>query len=113
MAMLDLLYNNINITGVLALGGFIGFILGFALLAVLKNVTVKAAIAVVGCALGTAPLAFMTDLGPERWMYPIGLVLGLLIVRMYRARSDIARKMVDNGGDAKSSVYLLGLTSWS
>jgi len=76
--------------GVLALGIFIGFLLGYALLQ--SRPTVKAAITVIGAALGGAPVVFVRDAGTAKWFYPIGLVLGLFLVRAFSARSAIALK---------------------
>lgn len=33
----------------------------------------------IGAALGEAPMLFMGNLGFEKWMYPVGLVLGFLM----------------------------------
>jgi hypothetical protein len=76
--------------GVLALGVFIGFLLGFALLR--SKPTVKAAITVVGAALGGGPVVFMKDAGTAKWFYPIGLIAGLFFVRAQTARMAIGLK---------------------
>ena len=78
---------NIVLLGVLFLGMFVGFVLGMTLISS-NNTTVKFAVAVVSAALAGAPIAFMSGLTFERWMYPIGLVLGLSWVRMFSARNQ-------------------------
>ena len=87
------LLNSIPHVGVLALGVFIGFLLGFVLLQ--SKPTVKAAITVIGGALGGTPIAFMKDVGAAKWFYPIGLLVGLFFVRVPRAREAIGLKYDD------------------
>jgi hypothetical protein len=76
--------------GVLVLGGFVGFLLGLGLFRS-KNVTLKGVITIVGAALGGAPVLFMNGVGRDKWMYPIGLVIGLVWNRMFEARSASQR----------------------
>lgn len=64
--------------GILLLGIFVGSILGFGL--------AKAAITVLGSALGGGPILFVNGVGAEKWTYPVGLVLGLLVIRLWFAR---------------------------
>lgn len=73
--------------GILALGVFVGFLLGLGL--VKSGTTLKAAITVVGAALGGAPVIFMSD-AEGRWLYPLGLLVGLLWIRVANARTEIA-----------------------
>ena len=82
---------NIVLLGVLFLGGFVGLLLGLVV-QFTKNISLKLAAAVIGAALGGAPILFMTGLRHEKWMYPIGLVLGFLWVRLITARQVIARR---------------------
>jgi hypothetical protein len=76
--------------GVITLGVFVGWLLGVGL----KNSsqTLKAVLTVLGAALGGGPILFMKGIGPEKWMYPIGLLLGLLWVRLSGARIEIVQK---------------------
>jgi len=76
---------NIKLLGVYFLGLFVGFLLATAALAP-KKLSMKAAITLIGSALGGAPILFMRGLTLEKWMYPIGLVTGMLWIRIYRAR---------------------------
>lgn len=77
--------HNITLLGVLFLGGFVGFILALAL-NLPKNLNLKIASTIIGTALGGTPVAFMSNLTYEKWMYPIGLVTGLLWFRLMSAR---------------------------
>lgn len=76
--------------GVLALGGFVGWLLGFGLANSRRGL--RAAITVLGAALGGGPVLFMADAGDAKWWYPVGLLLGLLATRAMEARVAIARK---------------------
>jgi hypothetical protein len=80
----------IVLVGVLFLGGFVGFVLALSLKGPI-GVPFKLAIGVIGAALGATPLAFMRDLQSERWMYPIGLVLGFAWLRIMAARTEILK----------------------
>ena len=93
--------------GVLAMGVFVGYLLGLALLQT-RSLNIKAAITVVGAALSGAPVVFMNGLGDSRWIYPVGLLLGLLFVRIPGARRAIAHKWVTNRPDEKA----LGWFAW-
>lgn len=73
---MDSTYNLILI-GVFFLGLFVGAILGRTL-GTIGNFTIRLASTLIGAALGESPLLFMRDIGVEKWMYPIGLVFGLL-----------------------------------
>jgi hypothetical protein len=81
----------IVLLGVLFLGMFVGFILGMTLFSS-NSLTLKIASSVVSAALAGAPVAFMSGLTFERWMYPIGLVLGLAWVRMFSIRTQKASR---------------------
>lgn len=75
--------------GGLSLGVFIGTVLGFGLLK--AGGGLKAALAVVGAALGGAPVLFLGDT-QAKWLYPLGLVCGLSMLRMAQARVSIIRQ---------------------
>lgn len=83
--------DNIILVGVLFLGGFVGFLLGLTI-QFSHGASIKLITAVLGAALGGAPIALMDDLSFQRWMYPIGLVIGVLWVRMVSARSTIVTR---------------------
>lgn len=71
--------------GVTCLGGLVGFLLAWGLVA--SKPTLKAIITVIGAGMGGAPVAFLAATG-HRWLYPIGLLVGFLWVRagsLYRA----------------------------
>lgn len=70
--------------GILLLGIFVGSILGFGLAK--AGGGLKAAITVLGSALGGGPILFVNGVGAEKWTYPVGLVLGLLVIRLWLAR---------------------------
>ena len=74
--------------GVLALGLFVGSLIGFGLLG--KRASVKVIITAIGAALSGSPVLFMIKLDAERWVYPIGLALGLLMFRLKEARNVVA-----------------------
>jgi hypothetical protein len=79
--------DNITLLGVLFLGGFVGFILG-GTLRLTNVIPVKVAVSILGAALGGVPVAFMSGLTYQKWMYPIGLVFGLLWIRVVYARYE-------------------------
>lgn len=81
----EALQTTITLLGVFFLGGFVGFLLSLAINFSL-NVNLKVISALIGAALGGAPVLFMQGLGFEKWMYPIGLVIGFLWIRVVRAR---------------------------
>ncbi len=87
----------IVLLGVLLLGGFVGLLLGLVV-QLPHHISMKLASAVIAAALGGAPVLFMSDLsGDERWMYPIGIVLGFLAARFIGARKppkDSARTVL-------------------
>jgi fermentation-respiration switch protein FrsA (DUF1100 family) len=62
----------------------VGGVLGFGLAKSGGNL--KTAITVVGAALGGAPVLFIEGVGQAKWAYPVGLVLGLLILRLQSIR---------------------------
>jgi hypothetical protein len=78
---------NITLLGVLSLGVFVGFILCLTLISS-TNLTVKITASVISAALGGGPVVFMHGLTFEKWMYPIGLLLGLAWTRMISARNQ-------------------------
>lgn len=80
--------------GILALGGFVGWLLGLALSH--SKATLKAVITALGAALGGAPVAFMRGVS-DKWMYPVGLIVGLLWIRLGSARSEI----VESSGSSR------------
>ena len=77
--------------GITALGLFVGFLLGLGLFS--AKPTLKAALTVLGAALGGAPVAFLahTEL---RWIYPVGLLIGFVCARVVqrRIRDEIHRE---------------------
>lgn len=76
---------NITLIGVLCLGLFVGLLFGIVLFQA-KSPTVKIVLSVISAALSGAPVMFMRGISFERWMYPIGLLLGFLWVRVLLAR---------------------------
>lgn len=101
---------DITLLGILFLGGFVGFIVSLAL-SFSKKLNYKAVAAVLGTALAGAPIAFMGELSHQRWMYPVGLVLGLLSVRIITARKDIvyALQAMDEKGDSRAQRVHLAM----
>jgi len=76
---------NVTLLGVFCMGSFVGFVLGWILIST-TNLSVKVGAAVISAALAGAPVLFMSGLAFERWMYPIGLVVGLAWTRIFSAR---------------------------
>lgn len=73
--------------GILFLGIFVGGILGFGLWK--AGGKLKAGLTVLGAALGGGPILFMKEIQDEKWSYPVGLVLGLMLLRAFQARQEI------------------------
>jgi len=78
----------VTLLGVFFLGGFVGFLLGLAI-NFASSINLKVASALIGAALGGTPIVFMRGLSFEKWMYPIGLVVGFFWVRVVRAREKM------------------------
>ena len=78
--------------GILCLGIFVGAILGYGL--VKAGGELKAALTVVGAAVGGAPILFIQDIGGARFTDPVGLVLGLLVIRLRSARETVIDKRI-------------------
>lgn len=93
---------DIVLVGALSLGGFVGYVLGWVI-----NKTsrpgVKSAVAIIGAGVSGAPLLFLEGLGSEKWMYPMGIVLGVLWSRF----ASIARS-ISNGSkvQGRSAWYV-------
>jgi hypothetical protein len=85
---------NMKLLGVYFLGTFVGFLLVGAAFAS-KKVSIKAAITLIGAALGGAPILFMRDLSFEKWMYPIGLVTGMMWIRVVKGRKPLLRNLIE------------------
>ena len=68
---------NIVALGAYCVGGIVGAVLG-KFWAKASKPTLKTAIAVIGALFTGAPLAFVQDLGAEKWMYPIGVLTGFV-----------------------------------
>jgi len=64
--------------GVLLLGVFVSYLLALGLTH--SKPTLKAMVGVIGAALGGAPVVFLAG-ALAKWLYPAGLVLGLLLPR--------------------------------
>ena len=92
--------------GLLCLGIFVGFLLGFALMKS-NNQSIKSVLTVLGAALAGAPVAFMTGV-EQKWMYPVGLLVGLLYTRVFAARNAIAMKVANP--EPENKVH--GIFAW-
>ena len=99
---------NITLTGVLFLGGFVGLLLGLTL-QISSNPNLKIAMATIGAALSGTPIVFMRGLGHEKWMYPIGLVVGLLWVRVLHARTIVSQRPKKS---ERVAWYIAWATHW-
>ena len=77
----------VTLLGVFFLGCFFGFLTSLAV-DFASNVKLKVISAFIGAALAGALVLFMRGLTLEKWMYPIGLVIGFLWVRIVRARDS-------------------------
>ena len=87
---IDELQHSVTLLGVFFLGGFVGFLVTLAI-DFSTTVNLKVLSALIGAALGGAPILFMSGLSFEKWMYPIGLVTGMLWVRVFRAAAEKRR----------------------
>ena len=85
--------------GVLYLGLFVGVLLGFGLSK--SGQTLKAVLTAIGAALGGGPVLFMKDIGTEKWIYPLGLVIGLIWPRIITARDQIAEASRRSSGEQR------------
>jgi len=98
-------------TGILALGLFVGGILGWGL--VNAKGSLKAGVTVLGATLGGGPILFMAASGDARWSYPIGLILGLLALYAYRLRGELfdssRSKEESSGGRGKKAFAVAEL----
>lgn len=72
--------------GDISLGLFVGLMVARALFKV-KSVGLKLVAGLLGSALGGAPVAFLSSESPPRFLYPVGLLLGLLSLRLIQARA--------------------------
>jgi hypothetical protein len=98
---------SLGVLGTLATGSFVGLVLGQAPPSTTKPTT-KAAVTIIGAALGGVPMAFLGNASTQ-WAYPVGLLLGLSVGRIYNARSDIASKWNPR---AARSTMVLGWFAW-
>lgn len=71
--------------GVFGLGLFVGYLLALGLKQ--SKPTLRAVLTVLGAALGGVPVAFLAGAG-SKWIYPLGLLGGLLILRLDRRRKE-------------------------
>lgn len=111
------------VSGVLALGGFVGHLMRFATLNL--KPTTKVIVTLLSAALGGAPILFLQDAGTARWFYPLGLLLAFLIpyevahadrgaseIAEYASRPGRARKIIAAYAIGKAIVHgllLLGI----
>ncbi|CAK8718621.1 hypothetical protein LDFHOB_08015 [Candidatus Electronema aureum] len=72
--------------GILFLGLFTGGLLGLGLSNTKANL--RAVITAIGAGLGSGPLLFIKSSGNAIWSYPIGLVMGMLWLRLLYARDE-------------------------
>ena len=100
---------NITLLGVLFLGGFVGLIVGFVIKSTDK-VGLKIAASVISAALAGTPVAFMKGLTFERWMYPIGLVLGLAWIRIISMRGNLNPNSKAHFFDWVDMIAIVGST---
>ena len=78
---------NIVAIGSLCVGGIVGALLG-KFWSNTANVGLKASVAIFGAVFTGAPVAFLSQLGEERWFYPAGVFIAILWVLV---RGDIQR----------------------
>ena len=77
----------ITVIGLFFLGCFFGFLTSLAV-DLSSNVNLKIISALSCAALAGGLVLLMRGLAFEKWMYPIGLVVGFLSVRIVRARNS-------------------------
>ncbi len=75
-----------ELIGVICLGLFVGLLLGLGIGH--TRVTVRTALTLLGAALGGAPIAFLGS-ATAKWLYPTGLLAGLLSARLFARWIDI------------------------
>ena len=68
---------NIFAIGSLCVGVIVGGLLGKFWSRTSKT-AIKSALAILGVLFTGAPVAFLSDLGVERWFYPVGATIGIL-----------------------------------
>ena len=79
----------ITATGILCLGILVGLIAALALFRA-RSVGLKIASGVLGLMLTGAPISFLPSGAWLRFVYPIGLLLGVLALRLIRSRLEFA-----------------------
>jgi hypothetical protein len=78
---------SITLIGIFFLGCFFGFLTSLAV-DFSSNVNLKVISAFVCALLAGALVFFIPGLAVQKWMYPIGLVIGFLPVRIVRAKNS-------------------------
>lgn len=76
---------NIATIGVFNVGMLVGFILGYILI-FSTSLAFRIVASVISSALGGALVVVMSNLTFEKWMYPLGLAVGLVWTRIFSAR---------------------------
>jgi len=90
-------------TGIFFLGAFIGWLLVYVLFKIVKP-NVKIATTIIGAALSGAPILFLGGV-TNKWMYPIGLVVGALFNHIAVARSAIYQKVANQDPQSRMAGY--------
>jgi hypothetical protein len=78
---------SITLIGIFFLGCFFGFLTSLAV-DFASNVNLKVISALICALLAGALVFFIPGLAVQKWMYPIGLVIGFLPVRIVRAKNS-------------------------
>src|SRR5262245_24883557 len=77
-----------TLIGIFFLGCFFGFLTSLAV-DFASNANLKVISAFVCALLAGALVFFIPGLAVQKWMYPIGLVIGFLPIRIVRAKSTV------------------------
>jgi len=86
----------IELIGVTSLGLFVGLLFGLGIAH--SKPTVKVVLTLLGAALGGAPVAFLANT-TSKWLYPVGLIVGLLLGRFFARWVDVSSVKLKQEGE--------------
>jgi hypothetical protein len=99
----------IRLVGVLFLGLFIGGVLALSIRSSgtkgRGDINARKIRFIIAAALSGAPVLLMKGLDYEKWMYPIGLVIGLSLLRVIAARDVISAGRDDSERNRFAHIF--------